>query len=543
MVCKMPLNGQKNITIKLLRTVGFYKNTPAPLEHPFFPPLALGILFSQLKKAGYTISQDDLSIRVHHSIFDKNSNQRFKYELFFQKMRILQYGRTGADDEVEHELETLLCSAGIDGADIFLLSVPESPQNPSNILFLIALAKFLKKKYHAHIVVGGDPVSINLLHDHYDVRAIIDYIVIGKGEIAVLEAVEGIIQNRDNPESGEVSVLLRHRTEKIVVPDFSDLALNKYQLSFLDYRDFSSNGIVRDFFTSGTSMLLFQFTNGCPSKCAFCSASGQRMGPLLKPEEVVDALDRLQRQCNPTGFFFLSDTVNISKVYIKRICELIIKNDLNILWTACARVDGLDEEILAKMRAAGCIRLVIGMETASTALLGNVHKGISIQELEKVLPLASKYGIWIGLEVICGLPHETDDDINATIDFLLENKDHIDMTYVAVFDLREGSLMYFHPADYGIENIRELNLYRQEDSRDSNITNFVRFGFDEIDGLRWEDKQKQMVDSFAKVRKAIARTHYPNPFLGEHLLFYLYSRFSDKSKIKQAFYDAAQYLG
>lgn len=289
-------------------------------------------------------------------------------------------------------------------------------------------------------------------------------------------------------------------------------------------------------------MLLFKFTEGCPNRCAFCSSSVERMGPILGPEEVVNSLYALQEQFKPTGYLFMSDTLNISQAYVQQICDLICARDTNILWSACARVNGLDEGLIAKMRQAGCIRLILGMETASPGLLGRTNKDITIRELEAALRLLSKYGIWSGVEIICGLPHETEEDVNTTIDFLVRNKEYIDMAYLAVFDLRDGSLMQAHPQEYGIENIRELNLYKREDSDAANITNFVKYGFDEAGGLRWPDKQKQMRDSFLRVQRAVHIVPYPNQFLREHLLFYLYSRFSDKNAIKQVFYETAPYI-
>ena len=165
-------------------------------------------------------------------------------------------------------------------------------------------------------------------------------------------------------------------------------------------------------------------------------------------------------------------------------------------------VNGLDEEIISKMRKAGCARIILGMETASPSLLKTINKGITIEELEKVLKLLSKYGIWTGIEVICGLPHETEEDIKATIDFLLTNRDCIDRIYCNIFDLRHPSVMFLNPEIYGIENIQEINLYRTEDNDDFNICNFVRFSFDETNGLNWQAKKKQMISSFWRVVKA-----------------------------------------
>jgi len=532
---------KKIVRIKLLRTVGFYSNKLSQLDHPFFPPTALGILFSQLDSHGYDVSQDDLSIRAHRNIFTEDGDAQLKYELFLQEERIKLYVKSGLDDELEGEIEKILKDVNIEGTDIFLLSMPESPSNASNILFAMSFSKFLKKKYPSPIVLGGDIVAIALLKNQYDVSGIIDYIVAGDGEEVALELVDKIIHEKDSRKPDEVTMIQSPGKKKIVVPDFSGLPMEKYKLNFLEHK-FSSNEFLKDFFSSDVSILLFSFVNGCASKCAFCGASGGSLGVVLEPEEVVNGFKLLQEKFNPTGYFILNDTINISRSYVEKICDLICKDDVNILWSACARVNGLDEEIIAKMRKAGCIRLIFGIETASAGLLRKVNKGITIAELENVLRLASKYGIWTGVELISGLPHETEEDINTTINFLINNKEHIDIVYQNIFDLRDHSLMFLYPKDYGLENIRELNVYRKPGADNFNMNNLVRYSFDETDGLRWEDKKKQMVSSHQKVSNAInAAPVYPQ-FLEEHVLFYLYSRFNDKQEIKRYYTESVKYL-
>lgn len=533
---------KKGVKIKLLRTAGFYNNKSNPLDHPFFPPLALGILFAQLSNHGYDVSQDDLSIRAHHNIFVKDSDAQLKYELFLQEERIKRYVKSGLDDELEREIEKILKDVNINGTDIFLLSMPESPANASNILFVMSFSKFLKKKYSSPIALGGDIIAITLLKDKYDVSGIIDYIVVGDGEEVVIDLVDKIIHEKDSRKSDEVTIIQSPGKKKIVIPDFSGLPLEKYKLNFLDYKHFYSNEFLKDFFSSDASILLFSFVNGCGGRCAFCGASGGSLGAVLEPEEVVDGFKLLQEKFNPTGYLILNDTINISRSYIEKICDLICKNNINILWSACARVNGLDEEIIAKMRKAGCVRLILGMETASSGLLKKVNKGITIVELENVLKLTSKYGIWTGVELISGLPHETEEDINTTINFLVNNKEYIDIVYQNIFDLRDHSLMFLHPKDYGLENIRELNLYKSPGADNFNMGNIVRYSFDETDGLKWEDKKKQMVSSYQKVARAINGAPVYPQFMEEHVLFYLYSRFNDKQKVKKYYAESVECL-
>lgn len=522
---------KKNVKLKLLRTVGCYKNDPDPLEHPFFPPLGLATVYAQLRNYGYDISQDDLSMRVHHNNFKKNTEdkKKFSYELFFDENRVKQYIQSGEDNGIEQMIEIALEGVDIAGTEVFLLSVPESPSNSSNILFLLALSRFLKKTTDPAIIVGGDFIALGLLRDYYETTGLVDSVVIGDAEEAVIEMVDEVIASSGHTRPGATRVIEARGNRLIVIPDFSGLPFEKYDLSFLNGHPASSHPLINDFISSGVSMFLFRFTKGCPHSCAFCGSSVGPLGVALQPEEVVDGLENLHKKFNPTGYLLMNDTLNISRDYIKRICELIRKKNLRVLWSACARVNGLDEEIIASLREAGCIRLILGMETASPALLKMVGKGISLEELSHVLKLVSDYGIWTGVEVICGLPHETESDINTTVDFLKRNRPYIDTTYPNMFDLRDNSLMLVKPQEYGIENICTANCYKE----DKKSTNFLRFSFDEVGGLKWPDKLKQIQRSYEVVQRAVAPQWTLPGFLEEHYLFYLYSRFSDKEMIKR----------
>ncbi len=514
--------------IGLISTPFFYKKDRKSFDHTFCPPLALGILFSQLKKGGYNIYQDDLSIRFHRNNYDKNENRRFKHDLFFQEERILKYVKNGNDDELEKEILGILESSHIDysSIDIWLISISENTHNSSNILFTLTLSKYLKKRYMPYIVFGGHSFSIGLMMSKYVLDGIVDFIVTGEGEEAVIDVIDKIQQEEGKEFSKEVKIVHKP-TNIIVAPDFSGLPLEKYSLTFLDNKELSAdNEVARNFFASDVLVLQYKFIKGCPNKCAFCESSGIGLRAVSKPKEVVDAIELMQERFNPTGYFFLSDTINISKRYITEICDEICERNLKILWSDCATAKGFDEEVLKKMRKSGCIRLIFGMETGSPDMLKRVNKEVKLDELENILRMASSCGIWTGIEVICGLPHETDTDIKLTIDFLSKNRDYIDKIYCNMFDLRPNSMMRRYPQDYGIENIRDVNLH-------SDSGNFVQFSFDEINGLKWEDKKRQIVESFSRVQRETKCIYDIPNYLQEHLLFYLYDNFHDKAVIKK----------
>jgi hypothetical protein len=168
------------------------------------------------------------------------------------------------------------------------------------------------------------------------------------------------------------------------------------------------------------------------------------------------------------------------------------------------------------------------METASPRLLKYINKKIDLRQLENTLRWSDEAGIWSGLEVICGLPHENAEDIQATADFLNAHQQYINRVYLNHFDLRENTPLYNFPDKHGLERIFEVNQYAQKD-----FISYVRFGFNEAGGLSWLDKARQIEHSLVTVQENCQLgLRY---FTDEHLLFFLYSRFTDKKKINSIY--------
>jgi radical SAM superfamily enzyme YgiQ (UPF0313 family) len=71
--------------------------------------------------------------------------------------------------------------------------------------------------------------------------------------------------------------------------------------------------------------------------------------------------------------------------------------------------------LLAKLRRAGAIRPVWGLETASPRLQQLIHKGLDLKEVEQVLQWSHEAGIYNAVQIIAGLPTERDEDIEATV--------------------------------------------------------------------------------------------------------------------------------
>jgi radical SAM superfamily enzyme YgiQ (UPF0313 family) len=76
-----------------------------------------------------------------------------------------------------------------------------------------------------------------------------------------------------------------------------------------------------------------------------------------------------------------------------------------------------DYETLKAMKEAGCRLLIVGYESGDQQILKNIKKGATIDMAERFTANCKKLGLLIHGDFIIGLPGETRQSIQKTIDF------------------------------------------------------------------------------------------------------------------------------
>ena len=92
--------------------------------------------------------------------------------------------------------------------------------------------------------------------------------------------------------------------------------------------------------------------------------------------------------------------------------------------------------------------------------------------------------------------------------------------------------MYKYSERYGITNIRECKYSPEEFIAENKERE--RYIFDEVNGLKWEDKNQRMDYSYHTIDK-LRRSNYREPLEtpgGLNILFYLYTHLSNKQEIR-----------
>ncbi len=167
---------------------------------------------------------------------------------------------------------------------------------------------------------------------------------------------------------------------------------------------------------------VIKVSRGCPFHCFFCLATPTAGAKVRKrsPENIVREIKECVEKYGINNFLFWSDIFNIDKDWVMKLCRLIIDNGLNITWSANTRADTADEEMAEMMYKAGCRLVSIGVESGSQEMLDHIGKKITLDDVRLTVKIFKKFGIKIYNYFVIGLPWETEETVEDTIDFAIE---------------------------------------------------------------------------------------------------------------------------
>ena len=80
-------------------------------------------------------------------------------------------------------------------------------------------------------------------------------------------------------------------------------------------------------------------------------------------------------------------------------------------------MDTVTEELLAKMKAAGCNGLLFGVESANAEILRIIDKKITTEQVENAARICTDAGITPCMSFILGLPGETPQSVRESQEF------------------------------------------------------------------------------------------------------------------------------
>lgn len=265
-----------------------------------------------------------------------------------------------------------------------------------------AVAALIRQHHpRAHITAGGPFVTalpFETLHYFQE----IDTAVIGEGEDTFMELIAALDANRT--VFGIPGTAWRGGGEILFGPPRPPI------------KDLDSLASPFDYFSNQIVLT----SRGCPGKCSFCG-SATMWGKSLRFHSAKYSIDAckkaLARQALPI-LLIKDDTFTANRRRVTEICDAIIESNMNFLWSCDTRVDSLNEELLYKMRLAGCQAISFGVESGSPQILASIRKKTTPGMVLEATRLAQKYGMYVRYYMMIGNRGESPETIRQSVDLI-----------------------------------------------------------------------------------------------------------------------------
>jgi len=245
----------------------------------------------------------------------------------------------------------------------------------------------------------------------------IDFVIRGEADHAAKEFAEGRAMDQ--------ILGISYRKDGKVVHNIARPQLHTEELDALPYAvDVYKQNV--DITRYNVPFLLHPFvsiytTRGCPALCTFCqwpqTISGHAWRVRSADNVAREISQGLEHFPNLKEFFFDDDTFNIRKDRVLDVCSKF--KPLKFRWSCNARVHS-DYETLKAMADAGARLFIVGFESGDDQILKNIKKGATVEMARKFAANCKKVGITVHGDFIIGLPGETRESIQKTIEFAKE---------------------------------------------------------------------------------------------------------------------------
>lgn len=187
---------------------------------------------------------------------------------------------------------------------------------------------------------------------------------------------------------------------------------------------------------------------GCPGRCTFClwpQTIGGRTYRTRSPRSVIEEMERARDMFPQVKeYFFDDDTFTAKTQRVEEIARGLKR--LDIVWSCSTRAN-VSERTLEIMKDSGLRCLLIGMESGSDEILKNIQKGISTSQTRSFMKACKRLKITTHGTFIVGLPGETRETIEQTIQYAKELDP--DTIQVAIATPYPGTEFYLQAVENG----------------------------------------------------------------------------------------------
>jgi len=271
-------------------------------------------------------------------------------------------------------------------------------------------------------VVGGQHFTATV-QESLETCQEIDLVVRGEGEQTFAELVQTIAKNK--PLSRVKGISFKHNGKILHTPP-RPLIDNIDELPFPGYH-FVADHMRKYHFTmmagSNTGYALIEASRGCPHRCTFCSQWRHWGGTwrTKSPKRIADEMEHCYREYGSRFLWLTDDNFGLGE-RASELCDEIARRGIadEIMWFAQARCDDIVNysDLLPKMRRAGNLWMLVGIESHSHETLKTYRKEIKPSDAKLAMDLLKKNDIFAQATLIIGERKDSHESLEKLREFV-----------------------------------------------------------------------------------------------------------------------------
>jgi anaerobic magnesium-protoporphyrin IX monomethyl ester cyclase len=245
-----------------------------------------------------------------------------------------------------------------------------------------------------------------------------DFVLHGEGEIVLPRLLDAL--DADEPVAGLPGLVWRENGA--VVRGASPQIIE--DLDALPYPDWEIGArhkyYMRYYFLNREPYYVMVCSRGGPNRCGYCTTPVARGGRVVRRSipNVMGEVELLVRRFGARTIDFYDDDFLGDEAWVLDLCDAISRSGLRFGWVCYVSPREWSPQVVAAMARSGCHTIKIGLQSAAPAVLRTAGRHErTIDQTARMLRQAKDAGMIAVLDLITGLPGETDETVEATAQF------------------------------------------------------------------------------------------------------------------------------
>ncbi|HEX7343864.1 MAG TPA: radical SAM protein [bacterium] len=274
-------------------------------------------------------------------------------------------------------------------------------------------ARRYKERHPDVVVILGGPHAT--FHPWVIEDPVLDYVCVGEGEGAATDLGRALAGDGDPTQ---IPNLWMKRNGQIIQNPVRPLIQDLDALPFADRSYYDRYPV-----TARETSKNFMSGRGCAYKCNFCAnhmlqelyRDKGKYVRFRSQENVIEEIKMVKAKYPMRFVGFSDDTLIMSRKWLYPFLEMY-KKEIGLPFLSTVRANLVDDELVVRLKDAGCISCVFGLESGVERIRNEVlAKGVKDRDIYRAAEVFKRQGMRFGTYNMFGLPGETIEDAFETV--------------------------------------------------------------------------------------------------------------------------------